>query len=73
MAEVLRFTGTTILPEPASGVLEKAKDWNLSRVVILGFTENGAFVFGGSHSEIAETVLLLEIAKKRLIAEADHD
>lgn len=73
MADVLKFTGLTTIPDEPANILELAKDWALARVVICGFTDKGEFVFGGSHSEIAETILLLELAKKRLLAEADHD
>lgn len=71
MADIIKFTGNTILPEDPNGVLEKAKSWGLARVIIIGACESGEFVFGGSHSEIAESILLLEIAKRRLVAEAD--
>lgn len=35
-----------------------------SPAVIVGQRENGEFVMGGSHSEIAESILLLEMAKR---------
>lgn len=73
MADILPFRGNTIIPDDPVDVMEKAKAWGLSRVVICGTTPEGEFIFGGSHSEIGETLLLLEIARRRLLAEADAD
>lgn len=61
---VVPFTGITILPEAPETLLEKAKAWGLERVLVVGMTANGEFIMGGSHSEIAESVLLLELAKR---------
>lgn len=71
MAEVIKFTGITVLPETAESSLEKAKAWGLERVVICGLTESGEFVIGGSHSEVAETILILELGKKRFLEMAE--
>lgn len=71
MAEVVRFPGITRIPDDPSVALEKAKYWGMSRVVIVGWDADGALIFGGSHSELAETMLLLELAKKRLLETVD--
>jgi hypothetical protein len=64
---VIAFTGTTRLPDDPNVALEKAKAWGLERVVICGWTETGKFHFGGSHSELGETMLLLDICKAKLL------
>ena len=71
MAEIVKFPGITIIPDDPVEALEKAKSWGMERVVIVGFDVAGSLMFGGSHSELAETLLLLELAKKRLLDEAD--
>jgi hypothetical protein len=67
MADILHFTGNTILPADPIEILEKAKAWGLERVVVLGWKEGGEFMFGGSHSEVAEANLLLDLGKRALI------
>lgn len=71
MADILAFTGDTRIPDSPEDVLEKAKGWGMERVVICGWKPEGGFVIGGSHSEIAEAVLLLEIGKARLLRKAE--
>jgi len=68
MSEVVSFTGVTRLPEAPETILEKAKAWKMTRCLVIGWNENGEFVYGGSHCEMAENVLLLEIAKKHHLA-----
>lgn len=72
-ADVVRFPGNTIVPDAPEVALEKAKSWGLERVVICGWTTGDKFIIGGSHSEIAEAVFLLEFGKKRLLEQADRD
>lgn len=71
MADILEFTGNTVLPEDPSILLEKAKLWGMKEVLVLGFVEDGSLTFGGSHCEIAPLILMLELAKKKLLASAD--
>lgn len=73
MAEVLKFSGITRIPDDPVVALEKAKAWGLERVVIAGWSKDGEFIFGGSHSEISDTLLILEIARKRLMEAADKE
>ena len=63
---VLFFTGATSIPLDPDRVLEAAKG-KLERVMVLGFTEENLYV-ASSHTEIAEAVLLLELAKDQLLS-----
>jgi hypothetical protein len=72
MAEILAFTGITKLPDDPAVALDKAKAWDMERVVICGWTHTGKFVFGGSHSEVGEALLLLEICKRQIMAVAEE-
>ena len=67
MAQIIAFTGTSRLPDDPSDALEKAKKWDMERVVICGWKKDGGFVMGGSHSEVGEAALLLDIAKIKLL------
>lgn len=60
-------TGNTRIPEDPLISLEKAKKWDLEQVVICGWNKNKEFIFGGSHCEISDILLLLEVAKERLL------
>jgi hypothetical protein len=71
MAEILAFTGNTIIPDTPENALEKAKAWGMTRVVICGLDSSGELIFGGSHSEIPETLLVLSLSVKRLLEAAD--
>lgn len=52
MGEVVPFTGITCVEEPPEQVLEKAKEWGLEKVVIVGLTADNELIVGGSFSEI---------------------
>lgn len=71
--EVVPFPGNTILPEAPNSILEKAKTWGLERCLVIGWDDNGEFIHGGSHCDIAGNILLLELAKKRQLDEAYGD
>lgn len=64
MNSTVNFTGTMIQPEEPNATLRKAMDWPLDRVLIVGFDEDGALLFGGSFSEVSEINLLLDMAKE---------
>ena len=72
VAEIFAFTGITRLPDDPAAALEKAKGWGMTRVVICGWTEEGSFHFGVSHSELGEALLLLELCKRQLLAVAEE-
>lgn len=61
---ILTFNGETILPEPVDTALDKAKEWNLSEVLVIGNDKDGDFMFGSNFSDTAEINLLLDKAKK---------
>lgn len=73
MADILRFTGTTINDGLSEDALETAKGWGMERCVIIGFDQDNKLKFGGSTSDIAQIVMLLELAKARIIELAKED
>ena len=64
---IVQFTGTTILPDTSESVLEKAKQWGLSKVMVVGLSEDNDLLFGGSFSEAGDMLLVLEWAKKAIL------
>ena len=64
MAEIIKFSGLTSLPEPPKTLLQKAKKWGMKKCIVIGTDAEGKTIFGGSFSDAAEIVLLLELAKK---------
>ena len=48
-------------------ILEKAKGWGLSEVLIIGWDENGEFTLGGSHTKASDIAWLLDNAKHWLM------
>ncbi len=69
MAEIHRFPGNTILQEPMDNFLTKVPEWNLDRGIVIGLDKEGEFCFGGNFSDTAEIVLLLEIAKHKMVTD----
>ena len=69
MAEVIKFTGMTTIPEPSEQVLEKAKAWDLETVIVLGTDSNGDLQWGGNFSDVEAINLLLDAAKFELLTE----
>lgn len=67
-AEIVHLGTVTCVIEPPEQVLEKAKAWGMDRCLILGFDEDGALHMGGSFSNLAEMVLLLEAGRHRLMS-----
>ena len=67
-ADVVSFTGETTLDEPPAGLLEKAKDWGMVRCLVIGTHEDGSLAIGGSFSDVGEMLLLLERAKRDVLA-----
>lgn len=61
MADVVDFTGETVLDIPAEKVLDSAK--HLDHVLVLGW-DGDDFYCASSKSSINENNLLLDIAKK---------
>lgn len=66
MADVLKFSGNTTLPISADSILEDAKGWGMTKCLVLGW-QDGKFIFGGTHCEVGENLLMLEVARTKLI------
>ena len=73
MGEVVGFTGITKVDCTPEEVLEKAKDWGMVSCCIVGFDKDNNFHFGGSISDIAQIVLMLEIGKAQMVKLAGED
>lgn len=61
---VIQFPGVTTADETPEGALKKAKTWNLKGVIIIGWTEDEEFKFGGSMSSVPDINYLLDRAKQ---------
>ena len=72
MGEVVKFRGNSILPISPEESLELAKGWGLESVVVIGLTPEGEFKYGGSSCDIPLILLMLAIAQKRMVEEADQ-
>lgn len=64
---ITQFPGITTAPEPAESALEKAKDWRLENVLIVGCNEDGELIWGGNFSDVERMSWLLECAKIELM------
>lgn len=67
MGDVVRFSGITTAPEPVEGVLEKAKLWDLERVLVIGHDGDGKLKWGGNFSEKEIIHWLLSCAQRDLL------
>ena len=66
---VIPFTGKTTLPTDPDQVLAGAKG-KLGRVLVIGFEGSdtgGRLYLAGSHSEVGDALLLLELAKRYFV------
>lgn len=70
-SNVVEFTGETIIPIPCERVLEAAKGYELSSVLVIGRHPDGTLYLAASHSEMGEILLLLERAKLKFLAMAE--
>lgn len=68
MADVLQFTGETVLPIAPESVLEGAKDGGLQTVIVLGHGPDGKLYFASSHSDLAEVLLLLKRGEMQVVS-----
>ena len=73
MGDVVGFTGITTIDCSAEDALEKAKEWGMDSCVVAGFDKDNGFHFGGSTSDIARIVLILELAKKHILEQSEED
>ena len=67
MAEILRFSGNTIVDTPPDAVLEAAKG-ETTKCLVLGWDKDGELWFSGSFSNIPEISYLLDVAKAEVMA-----
>ena len=67
MSNVTVLNTVTRLDIPVERVLSSAQEKGLESAVVIGWDADGDFYFASSVSDGAETLWLLEIAKKRLL------
>ena len=66
MAEILRFSGNTIVDTLPDAVLEAAKGETI-KCLVLGWREDGELWFSGSFSDIPEIAYLLDVVKTEVM------
>ena len=66
MAEILRFSGNTIVDTPPDSALEAAKGETI-KCLVLGWTKDGELWFSGSFSDIPEIAYLLDVVKTEVM------
>lgn len=67
---VCMFTGETYLDIPSDRILKSAIDENIENVIVLGRDPEGRLYFAASSGDVAEILLMLEVAKRDLLDEA---
>ena len=65
MSDIVEFTGTTLLDIDPKKVLDGAK--HLENVMVLGYDKDGILYMASSSSDVAEKVLMLEMAKLQFL------
>lgn len=65
---VIEWGGVTRLDLPPERIVRRALEADLSGVVVIGYTAEGAFYFASSYADGGEVVWLLEMAKSELLA-----
>lgn len=65
-AEIKSFTGNTRLDIEPDGVLESAKG-ELAQVLVVGWDTGDFLYMASSTSKVGEILLLLELAKEKLL------
>ena len=70
-AEIIDWSGETIIPIPADKVLEGAKAHGLASVLVVGRFDDGQLYLAASHSEVGDLMLLLARAKQRFLDMAE--
>ena len=71
MGEIVELDVQTRLAVPSDRLLEKALASEVQHVVIVGLDPDGNFYFASSDAEVGEVLLLLERAKRILLADID--
>lgn len=67
MGEVVDLDVLTTLDIPAEKVLTGALQLGLAQAVVIGFDEEGNLYFASSQGSNAETLYLMELAKRELL------
>jgi hypothetical protein len=70
-AAIIEFPGATFLDLEPERVLDGAKD-RLESVLVIGFDKDGQLYMAGSESDAGAMLLLLELAKARLMRMASE-
>ena len=71
MGDVIRPDFAAKLDVPINDIIDSAKETkNFESIVIIGWTKDEGHYFASSTGDVAEMLLLLELAKKRVIDEA---
>lgn len=68
MSNVIVLGGLTTNDIPPDRVINAAQEYEISPVVVVGKDKDGDLYFAASTSDTAEVLMLLERAKKRLLA-----
>lgn len=71
MSNVIPLNMVTSLDIPADRVLDAAKEAGLTRVVVMGYCEDGSEYFASSVADGGEVVWMIERSKLKLLRLAD--
>jgi hypothetical protein len=69
MGEVVSLGVQTSLDIPPDKVLQGALDEGMAAAVVIGWDKDDGFYFASSDASVGEVLVLLELAKKRLLVE----
>lgn len=73
MGEVIEAGIVTRLDIPVDRVLQKALDADLDAVAVVGWDKSGKLYFAGSYAAGPETLWLLALAQRELLAIGDPE
>ena len=73
MGDILQFNGITKVDVPVDDQFKLAKEWGMTKCVVIGVNGDGELCFGASTSDAALINLLLDHAKRVLLADIDDD
>lgn len=71
MADIIELDMVTSLDIPPSRVLRGAREAKLTNLVVVGFDKDGDFYFAANKADGANTLWLLELAKKKILEIGD--
>ncbi len=69
MDNVVKFTGETYHDIPVEDVLDEAKGFKYSQVMIVGELSDGQIVIQSSSGDIAKVNYMIDLAKNELFAD----